>query len=106
MQDSHGSSLHFLAKQAKIRLQAKHEKEQRKEIIARSFFKSREDIAYKTVEKMMEGQEVTTNPIGRIIDDLFVVKVDDEVNKQRMVLQTSKWYKQLKDRYVKEKITK
>ncbi|MDY4592292.1 MAG: hypothetical protein SO434_02685 [Eubacteriales bacterium] len=106
MHDSDDSSLHFLAKQAKIRLQAKHETEQRKEIIARSFYKSREDIAYKTVEEIMEQQEVATNPIGRIIDDLLIVKIDDEVNKQRMVLQTSKWYKKLKDRYIKEKITK
>ncbi|MGN0771069.1 MAG: hypothetical protein ACI4MI_00590 [Christensenellales bacterium] len=107
MQDSHDTSLHFLAKQAKIRLQAKREKQQRCEIATRSLSKSREDIVYKTVEKMMDEEDVVaTNPIARIIDEMVVAEIDDEVNRQRLVLQTSKWYKQLKDRYLKEKLAK
>ena len=65
----------------------------------------KDEELYVKVCRILDSDEITTNPIGQLMDkqeyDLL-----DEFGKQRYILQLSGKYRELKERYYKERIGK
>lgn len=57
---------------------------------------------YKKVCAMLDSDEMTINPIGQLIDQ-EIYKALDEGAKQRYVLELSNTFRELKERYYREK---
>ncbi|MEG1536166.1 MAG: hypothetical protein RR416_04265 [Clostridia bacterium] len=92
-------SLHFLAKQAKLRLRSNEMQES--EVfgsICKLNSEAYEDILYDKMISVFESREEILNPLDRIIDHRLFDKCD-EIGKQRCMLEASKTYIKLKKRY-------
>jgi len=72
-------------------------------IIINNPLESRDEALYANVKKILDEDEYASNPIGRLIEEERYAALD-ESGKQRYVLELSKKYKELKDRYLKERI--
>jgi len=66
---------------------------------------SKDEELYIKVCRILESDEVTTNPIGQLVDQKEYEKLD-ESGRQRYILCLSQKYRELKDRYYKERIGK
>ena len=63
----------------------------------------KEEVLYKKVCGILSEDENVTNPIGQLVEhDLYDGM--DEQNKQRYILELSQKFRELKDRYYKEKL--
>ena len=72
-------------------------------IIINNPIESRDEALYASVKQILDEDKFASNPIGRLIEeDKYAVL--DEAGKQRYVLELSKKYKELKERYLKERI--
>ena len=60
---------------------------------------------YLKVCRILDSEVVTTNPIGQLIDESEYESLD-EGGKQRYILRLSEKFRELKDRYYKERIGK
>lgn len=63
----------------------------------------KDEILYQKVKTMLDENECIINPIGKLIDQQVYGKMDDS-NKQRYILELSAKYRELKERYYKERI--
>lgn len=95
-------NLYNLAREAKNRL-----KNYKKESIFNTSYKvqsySQEDSTlYRKVCKILESDEIITNPIMELVDKNYYCSLSDEA-KQKYIFNLSDKYKQMKERYFKEK---
>lgn len=64
---------------------------------------NRDEELYRKVKIILDKDEYTGNPIGQLIDSKEYESLDDG-GRQRYVLELSKKYRELKERYYKERI--
>lgn len=65
-------------------------------------FAERDEQLYGKVRAMLDRDEDITNPIGQLVDKEVFDKLD-EGNRQRYILELSAKFRELKERYYKEK---
>lgn len=65
-------------------------------------FAEKEEKLYVKVREILDRDENVINPIGQLMDRAVYDKLDD-ANKQRYILELSAKFRQLRDRYYKEK---
>lgn len=65
----------------------------------------KDEELYIKVCKILDSEEITLNPIGQLMDRKEYEGLD-EFGRQRYVLQLSEKYRELKERYYKERIGK
>ena len=65
-------------------------------------FAEKEEKLYVKVREILDRDENVINPIGQLMDRAVYDKLD-EANKQRYILELSAKFRQLRDRYYKEK---
>lgn len=80
------------------------EKYQRDVSITVSSAQSKEEELYKRVKTMLDGNEFVVNPIARLMDKTTYEGLSGE-EKQRYVLELSKKFVELKERYNREKMS-
>lgn len=80
------------------------EKYQRDVSITISSAQSKEEELYKRVKTMLDGNEFVVNPIARLMDKTTYEGLSGE-EKQRYVLELSKKFVELKERYNREKMS-
>ncbi|MDD4351181.1 MAG: hypothetical protein PHP83_03250 [Clostridia bacterium] len=95
-------NLYNMAREAKNRL-----KNYKKESIFNTSYKiqsfSQEDgTLYKKVCKILESDEIITNPIMELVDKDYYYSLSEE-SKQKYIFNLSDKYKQMKERYFKDK---
>lgn len=103
MNSSNGTSLRFLAKQAKNRLRNCNAQS---EIIAYRGYdniagcqtNAFEKMMYAKVAQILESDEHILNPLDRMVDR-NLVEMSDEANRQKLMLETSKLFIKLKQKY-------
>ena len=61
-----------------------------------------DDKMYKRVCAMLDSNEITINPIGQLIEREIYDQMDDAA-RQRYVLELSEKFRELRDRYYREK---
>ncbi|MCL2676060.1 MAG: hypothetical protein FWE84_05735 [Firmicutes bacterium] len=66
---------------------------------------SRDEALYKRVKLILDENEYVSNPIGRLIDKDEYERLDDG-GRQRYVLELSRKYSELRERYYKEKTSR
>ncbi|MCH5164658.1 MAG: hypothetical protein J1F36_06550 [Clostridiales bacterium] len=66
---------------------------------------SRDEQLYEKVRLILESDELIINPIARLIDNSEYDKMDEE-SKQRYILELSAKFRELKDRYYREKMSR
>lgn len=66
---------------------------------------NRDEALYKKVKKILDENEYVTNPIGQLIDKKEYEKLDSS-GQQRYILELSKKYQELRERYYKERSSK
>ncbi len=66
---------------------------------------ARDEKMYRTVCEILDSDEVTSNPIGRLIDGEVYSKLDP-AGKQRYILELSHKFRELQERYYREKAAK
>lgn len=64
-----------------------------------------EEMLYEKVRNILESDEIIVNPIARLIDEGKYEQMDGET-KQRYVLELSNKFRELKERYYRENISK
>lgn len=64
----------------------------------------KDEVLYQKIKKMLDKDECIINPIGELIDKQIYGSMD-ESNKQRYVLELSAKYRELKERYYKERMS-
>lgn len=64
----------------------------------------KDEVLYQKIKKMLDEDECIINPIGELIDKQIYGSMD-ESNKQRYVLELSAKYRELKERYYKERMS-
>jgi len=64
---------------------------------------NRDESLFIKVKEILDEDEFVANPIGRLVDSERLVDMDDAA-KQRYILELSHKYKELKERYYKERI--
>ena len=64
----------------------------------------KDEQLYQKIKKMLDEDECVINPIGALIDQQVYGNMD-ESNKQRYILELSAKYRELKDRYYKERMS-
>jgi hypothetical protein len=62
----------------------------------------KEEAFYKKVCKILEEEELVLNPIGKLLDREEYERLD-EPNRQKYILDISKKFREMKERYYKEK---
>lgn len=75
------------------------------EIIVNKASAAKDEALYEKVCTILDGDEYSTNPLGRLMDKAEYDGLDD-AGKQRYILELSKKYRELKERYFKERIGK
>ncbi len=65
-------------------------------------FAEKDEKLYVKVKDILERDENTTNPIGQLVDRTVYDSLD-EANKQRYILELSAKFRELRERYYKEK---
>ena len=65
-------------------------------------FAERDERLYGKVRDMLDKDENVTDPIGRLVDRDIFDKLDAD-NRQRYILELSAKFRELKERYYKEK---
>lgn len=66
---------------------------------------NRDEMLYKKVKKILDENEYVSNPIGQLIDKKEFEMLD-ESGQQRYILELSKKYQELRERYYKERTSK
>ncbi len=61
-----------------------------------------EEAFYQKVCEILEGNELVIDPIGKLIDRKEYERLD-ELNRQKYILEISKKFREMKERYDKEK---
>lgn len=64
-----------------------------------------DEILFQKVCKMLDENENITNPIGMLVEHSVYDNLDEQ-GKQRYILELSKKYRELQDRYYKERLSK
>ncbi|MCL2555536.1 MAG: hypothetical protein FWE03_00765 [Firmicutes bacterium] len=64
---------------------------------------NRDESLYNKVKAILDEDEFVTNPIGKLIENDMLLKMDDAA-KQKYILDLSQKYRELKERYYKERI--
>lgn len=64
---------------------------------------NRDEELYKKVKNILDGDEYAANPIGQLIDRKEYDRLDDG-GRQRYVLELGSKYRELKERYYRERI--
>lgn len=77
---------------------------QSKSYVSDNTLSKRDETMYKKVCAMLESDETTLNPIGQLIDNDEYSKLDAQ-SKQRYILELSKKFRELKERYYTERKT-
>lgn len=65
-------------------------------------FAEKDEKLYIKVKDILENDENTLNPIGQLVDQTVYDSLD-EANKQRYILELSAKFRELRERYYKEK---
>jgi len=89
----------FLEKLIKDEIKEKFERDMNKELGNAQVLK--EEAFFEKVCKILEDDENTINPIGKLIEHEIYDTLDD-VNKQRYILELSKKFREMSARYSKE----
>lgn len=66
---------------------------------------ARDDKMYRRVCDILDSDEVTSNPIGQLIDGEVYSKLDP-TGKQRYILELSNKFRELQERYYRERASK
>lgn len=66
---------------------------------------ARDEKMYRRVCAILDSDEVTSNPIGQLIDNEIYSKLDP-AGKQRYILELSNKFRELQERYYREKAAK
>ncbi len=102
MECSNHVSLHYLAKQAKTRLRETERLGYRGfTAIRRSNQNAYEEMLYQKVVEILECEEQILNPLDCLIDHK-AIQACDSATRQRYVLEASKMFIRLKERYYRE----
>ena len=64
-----------------------------------------DEVLYEKVCRILDADEDTMNPIGQLVDQDEFRRLD-EGGRQRYILELSKKYRELKDRYYEERLSK
>lgn len=64
-----------------------------------------DEALYERVCRILDADEDTTNPIGQLIDQETYRRLDDG-GRQRYILELSKKYRELRERYYEERMSK
>lgn len=64
-----------------------------------------DEVLYEKVCRILDADEDTMNPIGQLVDQEEYRRLD-EGGRQRYILELSKKYRELKDRYYEERLSK
>ena len=70
-----------------------------------NLYASKDEQLYEKVCSILDSDELVINPIARLIDKNEYDNMDNE-SKQRYILELSNKFRELKDRYYKEKISR
>lgn len=65
----------------------------------------KDEIFYSRVREVLDKDEYTINPIGQLVDHEVYDSLDEE-NKQRYILELSKKFREMRDRYYQERVSK
>lgn len=108
MEKHQNISVHLLAKQAKNRLRTDKTDVRSRlngSVPNAACNRAREEMLYQKVSAMLEKEEAVTNPLERLLDKKEMEECD-EATRERNVLQMSRLYIKLKDRYHSEHMRK
>ena len=96
--------LYFLAKDAKTRMKNYNKERSIFDQVpyARACFSAKEQELYARVCKLLQRDEVVLNPIKELMDNKYYNSLTQE-GKQRYIIDLSEKYKELKNRYEREK---
>lgn len=88
------------------KLASEVQREKYKRDVNRAMNKNKSDndeVMYQKIKEMLDENECVLNPIGTLIDQQLYSSMD-EPNKQRYVLELAAKYRELRERYYRERI--
>lgn len=95
------SVIYNLAKQAKFRMKNYNRSVQYLSY-AKLAYSEQDQVLYKKICKMLEEDSIIINPINELIDKKYYETLSAE-GRQRYIFDLSDKYKEMKDRYFKER---